>query len=166
MLKALIKKQYYECFRSYFVNVKTGKARSKAGIAGMFVFFAVLMLFLCSVFFGMSLLLGSLFEVGLSWLYFALMGVVSIALAVNARTGVLAAQPVVSAMGFLYDSEHARIEAACRQHLANIVARVAASGNKVKEAVSSGQMQGQLRSFLYERTKRRPVVLINLIEVE
>ena len=80
MLKALIKKQYYECFRSYFVNVKTGKARSKAGIAGMIVFFAVLMLFLCSVFFGMSLLLGSLFEVGLSWLYFALMGVVSIAL--------------------------------------------------------------------------------------
>ena len=80
MLKALIKKQYYECFRAYFVNVKTGKARSKAGIAGMFVFFAVLMLFLCSVFFGMSLLLGSLFEVGLSWLYFALMGVVSVAL--------------------------------------------------------------------------------------
>ena len=93
-------------------------------------------------------------------------GVVSIALAVNARTGALAAQPVVSAMGFLYDSEHARIEAACRQHLSNAVARIVASGHKVKEAVASGQMQGQLRSFLYERTKRRPVVLINLIEVE
>jgi len=36
----------------------------------------------------------------------------------------------------------------------------------VKEAVSSGQMQGQMRSFLYEKTKRRPVVMINLIEVE
>ena len=93
-------------------------------------------------------------------------GVVSIALAVNARTGALAAQPVVSAMGFLYDSEHARIEAACRQHLSNAVTRIVSSGHKVKEAVASGQMQGQLRSFLYERTKRRPVVLINLIEVE
>ena len=43
---------------------------------------------------------------------------------------------------------------------------VAASGKKVQEAVSSGQLQGQLRSFLYERTKRRPVVMINLIEVD
>lgn len=80
MFKALIKKQYYECFRTYFVNAKTGKARSKAGVAGLFIFFAALMLFLCSAFFGMSLLLGRLFEVGLSWLYYALMGVVSIAL--------------------------------------------------------------------------------------
>jgi mRNA degradation ribonuclease J1/J2 len=28
------------------------------------------------------------------------------------------------------------------------------------------QLQGQLRSFLYERTKRRPVVMIHVIEVE
>ena len=93
-------------------------------------------------------------------------GVVAISLAVNKKTGEMMAQPVVSAMGFLYDSEHAKIEAACRQHAANAVARIAASGKKVQEAVSSGQLQGQLRSFLYERTKRRPVVMINLIEVE
>ncbi len=93
-------------------------------------------------------------------------GVVAISLAVNKKTGEMMAQPVVSAMGFLYDSEHVKIEAACRQHAANAVARIAASGKKVQEAVSSGQLQGQLRSFLYERTKRRPVVMINLIEVE
>ena len=92
-------------------------------------------------------------------------GVVSIALAVN-KQGAMMAQPVVSAMGFLYDSEHAKIEAACRQHAANMVTRTISSGKKVKEAVASGQMQGQMRSFLYEKTKRRPVVLINLIEVE
>ena len=92
-------------------------------------------------------------------------GVVSIALAVN-KQGAMMAQPVVSAMGFLYDSEHAKIEAACRQHAANMVTRTISSGTKVKEAVTSGQMQGQMRSFLYEKTKRRPVVLINLIEVE
>ena len=92
-------------------------------------------------------------------------GVVSIALAVN-KSGAMMAQPVVSAMGFLYDSEHAKIEAACRQHAANMVTRTISSGKKVKEAVASGQMQGQMRSFLYEKTKRRPVVMINLIEVE
>ena len=93
-------------------------------------------------------------------------GVVAISLAVNRKTGAMMAQPVVSAMGFLYDSEHVKIEAACRQHAAIAVARIAASGKKVQEAVSSGQLQGQLRSFLYERTKRRPVVMINLIEVD
>ena len=93
-------------------------------------------------------------------------GVVSIALAVNKRTGMLMAEPVVSAMGFLYDSEHAKIEGACRQHVANMVTRTISAGRKVKDAVQGGQMQGQMRSFLYERTKRRPVVLINLIEVE
>ena len=92
-------------------------------------------------------------------------GVVSIALAVN-KQGAMMAQPVVSAMGFLYDSEHAKIEAACRQHAANMVTRTISSGKKVKDAVASGQMQGQMRSFLYEKTKRRPVVMINLIEVE
>ncbi len=92
-------------------------------------------------------------------------GVVSIALAVN-KQGAMMAQPVVSAMGFLYESEHEKVEAACRQHMANMVARLQSSGKKVKEAATSGQMQGQMRSFLYEKTKRRPVVLINLIEVE
>ena len=90
-------------------------------------------------------------------------GVVSIALAVN-KQGAMMAQPVVSAMGFLYDSEHAKIEAACRQHAANMVTRTISSGKKVRDNIV--QMQGQMRSFLYEKTKRRPVVLINLIEVE
>ena len=93
-------------------------------------------------------------------------GVVAISLVINRRTGMMMAQPVVSAMGFLYDSEHAKIEADCRQHAANFVTRTLSSGHKVQEAVSSGQMQGQMRSFLYERTKRRPVVMINLTEVE
>ena len=92
-------------------------------------------------------------------------GVVAISLAIN-KQGAMMAQPVVSAMGFLYDSEHLKIEAACRQHAANMVTRTISSGKKVKETVASGQMQGQMRSFLYEKTKRRPVVMINLIEVE
>lgn len=91
-------------------------------------------------------------------------GVVSIALAVSAKTGAMMAQPVVSAMGFLYDSEHQKIEAACRQHAANMVTRTLASGKKLRDCVP--QMQSQMRSFLYEKTKRRPVVMINVIEVE
>ena len=74
MLKALIRKQYMECFRTYFVNMKTGKPRSKAGIAGMFLFFTALMLVLCGTFFGMSYLVSNqLFAMDMDWLYYVLL---------------------------------------------------------------------------------------------
>ena len=79
MLKTLIQKQYLECFRSYFVNPKTGKRRSKRAIFGMFVFFTALMLFLTGVFFGLAYLVGdTLFAAGMDWLYFVLMGMFSV----------------------------------------------------------------------------------------
>ena len=81
MLKALIRKQYMECFRTYFVNMKTGKPRSKAGIAGMFLFFTALMLVLCGTFFGMSYLVSNqLFAMDMDWLYYVLLGLMSILL--------------------------------------------------------------------------------------
>ena len=42
--------------------------------------------------------------------------------------------------------------------------RIAKNGG-IKKAVESGQLASQLRSFLYSRTKRRPVAMINLIEL-
>ena len=81
MLRTLIKKQYQECFRSYFVNPKTQKKRSKMGIIGMFTFFGAVMLFLAGMFFGLSFLLGGgLFDAGMGWLYFVLMGMLSVLL--------------------------------------------------------------------------------------
>ncbi len=81
MLKTLIKKQYLECFRSYFVNPKTGKRRSKGGIIGMLSMFAGLMLFLCGCFFCLAFSIGGgMFSAGMGWLYYTLMGIVSVAL--------------------------------------------------------------------------------------
>ena len=81
MLKTLIKKQFMECFRSYFVNPKTGKSRSKGGIAGMFIFFVAIMLFLCGVFFGLAFMIGDqLFQTGMDWLYYVLVGTLAVVL--------------------------------------------------------------------------------------
>lgn len=81
MLKTLIKKQFLECFRAYFVSTKTGKARSKASRIGMFVFFAALMLYLAGMFYMLSYAAGeALLGSGLSWLYYTAMGTVSILL--------------------------------------------------------------------------------------
>lgn len=83
MLKQLIKKQFFECFRSYFVNPKTGKRRSKGGIIGYLVFFVFVMLFLCGVFFSVGAGLGiMLFEIGLDTLFFIIMGLISLLLGV------------------------------------------------------------------------------------
>ena len=35
----------------------------------------------------------------------------------------------------------------------------------LKTRFDSGRMQSELRSFLYSRTKRRPVIMINVVEV-
>ena len=96
MLKTLIKKQYQECFRSYFVNPKTQKRRSKLGIAGMFLLFAFVMLFLAAMFFGMSFLIGGqLLTGGLSWLYFVLMGIMAI---INIPVIIILGRPAVAAL--------------------------------------------------------------------
>lgn len=80
MWKVLVKKEFTGIFRSYFVNSKTGKARSKGSIALFFVLFAFLMLILCGVFFSLAYQLKALLEMDLVWLYYALLGVLSVAL--------------------------------------------------------------------------------------
>lgn len=82
MLKALLKKQLGEIFKNYFYNPKTNKARSKAGTALYFALFAALMIFLMGGLFTLlSISLCSPLEsVGFGWLYFAIMGLISILL--------------------------------------------------------------------------------------
>lgn len=82
MLKALIRKQYYESFRSYFVNAKTNKPRSKGGVIGFFVFFGFAMLMLFGIFYSVASMFSVLLSGELKWLYYAMMGLISIALGV------------------------------------------------------------------------------------
>ncbi len=75
MLKSLIKKQMMEVFRSYFYNFKKNKTRTKAGIIGMFLLYAFVMVgVMGALFTGMSVSLCTvMYESGMSWLYFAIM---------------------------------------------------------------------------------------------
>ena len=81
MLKTLIKKQFMELFKSYFISRKTGKGRSKAGVIGFFALFAVLMLYIFGVFFVMCWGLGTaFFPAGKDWLYFTMLAIVAVML--------------------------------------------------------------------------------------
>ena len=93
-------------------------------------------------------------------------GIVTIAMALRKGTGELAAQPEVDALGFLYASEFETVISACTRRAVDFVRRTKAANRNVADAVRSGQMQSQIKSLLYEKTKRRPVVMVSVIEVE
>jgi len=83
MLKALLKKQFMELFRGYFVSRKNGKARSKGQTVGLFILFAALIAYGGAMVFGLAFGLGSqLMPLGMKWLYFTLMGSLAIMLGV------------------------------------------------------------------------------------
>ena len=80
MIRILLKKQLTEIFRSYFYNPKKNKARSKISMIGMFVLFVLLMAGLLGGMFGYlaHALCGPLQAAGVSWLYFAILGMLAI----------------------------------------------------------------------------------------
>lgn len=83
MLKILIKKQLLELWQSYFINRKTGKARTSKGTILCFVGFGLLVIGLGFSFYSMAGGLGYvMLGRGFNWLYFAMMGLISIALGV------------------------------------------------------------------------------------
>ena len=83
MLKTLIKKQMLEIWQGYFIDRKTGKARTKEGTVLFFVLFAALFIGLGLAFYALAKGIGNVtLGNGLNWLYFALMGLLAMALGV------------------------------------------------------------------------------------
>ena len=84
MLKALIKKQMMELYRSFFVDAKKGTARSKIGMVLYILLYGLLIIgVLGGAFTALSMVLcQTLHAVGMDWLYFALIGLVALILGV------------------------------------------------------------------------------------
>lgn len=83
MLKALIKKQLTELFKMYFIDSKTGAARVKGKTISFFTFFVVVLFGLAGFFYkvaeGMA---APLYELGLGWFFYALVGIMATALGI------------------------------------------------------------------------------------
>jgi ribonuclease J len=92
-------------------------------------------------------------------------GIVSVALTATKSTGLLITTPVIQAMGFLYASEAEEVLRECSEKLIIYVEKSARQGRTLSAISSSGQMRDYLKSILFERTKRRPMILISLTEV-
>jgi len=84
MLKILVKKQFAEIFKGYFVDSKKNRARSPLGVFLMFALYFVIMV---GVFAGMFTYLslslcGAMAGAGMAWLYFAVMGLLAVVLGI------------------------------------------------------------------------------------
>ncbi len=83
MIKALLKKELLEAFVGIVQNKKTKKRRSLKGIIGMSVLFVALFGYLLAMFyFFADKLCKPLVAMGFDWLYFAIVGILALALAV------------------------------------------------------------------------------------
>ena len=84
MMRALLKKQMTEIFRSYFYDAKKNRSRSKVGTAAYLVLFVGIMVgLLGGIFTYLSLsICGALTAAGMDWLYFALMGLLAVLLGI------------------------------------------------------------------------------------
>lgn len=82
MLKVLLKKQLLELNRNFFYDPKKGRVRSKASSIAFIALYAFVMLFVMgTIFVAMAVsLCGPLHEKSLDWLYFALFGIIAVAL--------------------------------------------------------------------------------------
>lgn len=92
-------------------------------------------------------------------------GVVSVFVAISKNNGRLIGEPDIQARGFIYESETDRIIQDCRRKI-NTFAQKAYSSNKPLAAlIRSGSLRDQLRDMLFSQTRRRPVILVSIIEV-
>ena len=84
MLKVLLKKQFAEMFRGFFYDQKKKTARSKTSVALWIIMYVFIMVGVLGGTFGTVAygLCGPMTEAGVSWLYFAIMGLISLALGV------------------------------------------------------------------------------------
>ncbi len=82
MVGILLKKQLAEMYKSYFYDAKKGTLRSKGAVFLRFAGFALLIVGVCGGIFGYLsyMLCEPLCSLGLGWMYFVTMGLISIAL--------------------------------------------------------------------------------------
>jgi ribonuclease J len=92
-------------------------------------------------------------------------GVVAVSLVVEKKGNRLIAPPSVQAIGFVYESESEEIIQECSDKLTLFIAKCNQQNRPLSTAVESGQMRDYLKSLLFERTKRRPMILISVTQL-
>lgn len=92
-------------------------------------------------------------------------GVVAVFVALDSESGALIGQPDVQARGFIYESETDQIIQECQRKIGNFARKAQNDGKPLAAMIRTGALRDQLRDLLFDRTKRRPIIMISVIEV-
>jgi ribonuclease J len=92
-------------------------------------------------------------------------GVIAVAIAINRQTGEMNGMPSIQARGFIYESESTRIVKDCQKKIADMARKAALSDRSLSDLLRSDAISDQLQQLLYSRTKRRPMILISVIDI-
>lgn len=92
-------------------------------------------------------------------------GVVTVFIAIDKASGRIIGEPDIQARGFIYESETQTVIRECRTRINQFAKRADAANKPLAAMISSGALRDQLRDLFFHKTKRRPVVLVSVLEV-
>ncbi len=92
-------------------------------------------------------------------------GVVTISLAIDIEYDELIGEPAISSLGFLYESELDEIMEECMKRIYAHVDKLERKQKSLLDDLATNKLKNSLRNYLYNRTGRRPIIVISVVEV-
>ena len=92
-------------------------------------------------------------------------GVVAIFIAVDDKANTLVGQPDIQTRGFMYESESERVILETQKKIAAFARKADQASKPLAAMLASNHLKDQLRDLLFERTRRRPVILVSVLTV-
>lgn len=92
-------------------------------------------------------------------------GCVSIAVTVDTTSGELACEPSVGSIGFVIDDEKQEMHDALSMKVTQLLSSGARKGETIDARVTTRAFRNSVRDFLFEKTRRRPMILTNVNHV-
>lgn len=92
-------------------------------------------------------------------------GVVAVSVAIDRQSGALIGQPSIQARGFIFESESKRMVKECQKKIEDMSRKAALSDLSLSSLLRSETVTDQLQRLLYSKTKRRPMIVMSVIEI-
>ena len=92
-------------------------------------------------------------------------GCVAISITVDLASGELACEPVIDSVGFVIEDEKREIHDALAMKVSQLLSPVALKGESIDAKITTRAFRNALRDFLFDKTRRRPMILTNACHV-
>lgn len=89
-------------------------------------------------------------------------GCVGISITVDDSTGELACPPAVNSVGFVFDDEAEKIQRDCAARIMSMLSTSLKGFDTIEKYVSSRNFRDSIKSMLFEKTKRRPTIMVTI----